>query len=209
MIWLLLWFSRKAELVSEGTVDRFVTCEECRGQYVYEVTRSAVGKDRSLFSWSGQASGRKARADAERQLDALLADGSDVVPCPACGHVQGEMLRLARLGMYNWLKTLAILLTGLATPVVIIIVVGAVANGDAETSLAAAAAITAVSAVWAAALGLRSALRSAYDPNRRPQDKRIALGRELALTRREWEQAEEKIRRKKLERLQAAPRWGG
>jgi hypothetical protein len=68
-----------------GSVVKRVKCEGCAGEYFYLLERTASGSD----TWSKAKSARL----AERNLAWALEHDFDVVPCPACGWYQANMVK--------------------------------------------------------------------------------------------------------------------
>ncbi|MFO0965463.1 MAG: hypothetical protein U0793_07735 [Gemmataceae bacterium] len=165
-----------------GSAAKIVSCETCGKKYVYEVRRLSQGQAIHLISSEGE--GAKALAqriaahDLKKQLDAAI----EVVPCPACGWIQADMLPTARRRHLRRVKILGIfILLGLVLPLVM--TVGAVfwppnaraAEEIVDESILWAAGLLAVGAgilIW------RAMACKHYDPNGEDLDKRLAEGRQ-------------------------------
>lgn len=79
------------------TVKRIV-CEHCGVAYIYQLRRKATGTAQSYMFMGRINKKQAAEIAAQRKLQKVLAQGIDPVPCPECGKLQGEMLRLVRKG---------------------------------------------------------------------------------------------------------------
>jgi hypothetical protein len=101
---LLLSMSKNRALV-KGDREKTAHCEECGEDYTYIVTRQAMGEDKTLFSWTEEASLIKAQREAEKNLQAKLEKENDAAPCPHCGWVQQKMIADVRKQSYLGLKS--------------------------------------------------------------------------------------------------------
>ncbi len=77
---------------ASGSIKKRVTCESCRHEYEYEMSRTADGSFWG-FAMTKQEADEKAALDAAEKLKALLERDWDVVPCPKCGTLTREMQR--------------------------------------------------------------------------------------------------------------------
>lgn len=165
-----------------------VTCESCGTDYVYLFGATAHGEGTSLGILGDQGGAERAHDEAETQLQALLADGCSVVPCPACGWVQRQMFPEARRWRHRWMRHVAVGLLAVAGLVAVVAFFGTLVSFSGEDLLGAAwwwlgAAILAATAGGVA--WLRSSLANRYDPNSEPVEQRKLHGRWLATTKEE------------------------
>ena len=156
-----------------GTRAKTLTCEVCDREFTYQLARDAVGADKSLFSWTDADSVRKAHADAEKNLDRVLANDHDAAPCRHCGWVQAAMIdnvrRRSYRGMYGMAKgfflmsgAAAILFAGYA---VVLAGRGELAAAGTGPFVVWLGIITALAAPGVVLWGLRTALNQSYSPN--------------------------------------------
>jgi hypothetical protein len=76
-----------------GAVWKLVSCTNCRQRFAYLMELQARGEDHDLLFLDGQASGQRARAQAERNLLQKSRNCLLAVPCPHCGFYQEDMSR--------------------------------------------------------------------------------------------------------------------
>jgi ribosomal protein S27E len=92
-----------------GSVEKGVRCENCGHDYVYTLTREAIGADTALFVHSRAQ--EKALAAAKAKLQRRLEMEHDDVPCPMCRHHQPHLAKSARqvlrAGLYPELLNLS------------------------------------------------------------------------------------------------------
>src|ERR1700754_4599988 len=90
-----------------------VRCEKCSANYYYEMLRVATGSGSSPYMLNNAGAANRAASGARKNLDALLARGTDPVPCPHCGWFQAEMVRDARQRRHRWMGWLTLGVPGL------------------------------------------------------------------------------------------------
>src|SRR5262249_47581424 len=71
-----------------GRVPKLVRCEKCSFEYVYLLEMTVAGEGTSLLFLDNEGARQRSAAQAESALQQNLAQGCEVVPCPACGLVQ-------------------------------------------------------------------------------------------------------------------------
>lgn len=91
-----------------GAALRSVTCEHCRAQFVYVLTREVSETAVGLMTVD-QSARDAAKATAEENLDQQLAEGVDPVPCPRCGRYQAAMVEEIRQWKYTWMFLVGLL----------------------------------------------------------------------------------------------------
>ena len=81
---MIIWFKH---VVLKGSATKYVTCENCRSNYQYHMSRKVV-LDVPLILPGMNAYGQKT---AKVQLEKQLKIGVEPVACPACGWMQANM----------------------------------------------------------------------------------------------------------------------
>jgi hypothetical protein len=161
------------EAAQTAAVWETVRCEKCKEHYHYEKIRRGVGGARK--GWAGLSlpmtlsAEQRAEKLAAYRLMRALERGIDVVPCPSCGWVQGDMVREMKRSTARGLIWLAWLV------VIVGLMYGAYQVGsvlfDAEVDVdalkwrgaawAALAGVVGGLVLW----GVRRRIVSAVDPN--------------------------------------------
>jgi hypothetical protein len=168
-----------------GAAAKPVTCEECGAEYVYLLEREAEGHGSSVLFLDNAGGERRAHEAAERDLARQLERDCEVVPCPKCGHLQPEMVKLARRRHLRIVKTGGWVLTALAA--VFGILNAASSLGMEGPYFMSWPAFAGIAAIGPAILVVRLFLAQAFDPNTAPLEERMATAKKLALTREEFE----------------------
>jgi hypothetical protein len=94
--------------VRTGTVWKYVECENCHREYVYQLRRSAGAK--------GFPSRQELPRLASLALERRLERDCDLVPCPVCGWYQQAMIRKARRKARRDMPVLAMVVTLASLP---------------------------------------------------------------------------------------------
>jgi hypothetical protein len=177
-----------------GRVPKFVACEQCAFEYVYLLEKTAVGEDVTNVLFLAGAD-KRASADAEARLRQALEASCEVVPCPACGHVQEHMVQRARKLRHRWMVPAAVF---------ILVAAGFMLGSSAITMLVAvltdrlfgmpsllggAGAVAAM--IGIALLRLKRLWANRHNPNDEPVATRKQQGNELAVSRQEFLQMTE------------------
>ena len=89
--------------LAEGSVARFVTCEQCGQGYGYWLDRTTMGTASSYFLIGRDGASQRAWDRAKDTLRRRLQTECDAVPCPHCGWYQEHMIAQARHEKYGWL----------------------------------------------------------------------------------------------------------
>ena len=87
-----------------------VTCKHCARQFAYAMGRTVVCSAGSPLGVESERLEGLVRARAEEAVKREVTFGSDIVPCPHCGKLQPEMVRLERkkfMGRFPLLQMLA------------------------------------------------------------------------------------------------------
>ncbi|MBN9520549.1 hypothetical protein J0H58_18825 [bacterium] len=184
-----------------GEVAKFVTCKKCGHGYGYWMRRVGTGSNTSWFLIGRDSAQGRSGREAEGELAERLRTEHDPVPCPECGHYQKKMIEPAREEKYGWVFVAGI--------------VGGLLAGGGCFLLGSALAVLGGPDKWAhwlsrtvlglmcpaavcipaAAYGLKGLLTHRYDPNAAPEDGRIDLGRERAMSPKEYARLAPKPRR--------------
>jgi hypothetical protein len=88
-----------ATAAKRGRTTKGVLCEQCGHRYAYELRRTGRGSVSAPFGLLGggfDIASAQASAQAAEDLSRMLAQDVDVVPCPACGRCQKDMVPEAR-----------------------------------------------------------------------------------------------------------------
>ena len=172
--------NRDTYCTHKGTALKTVQCEACQSEYVYRISREAVGHS-SGFLWPDYET---ANQRASKELRKLLERGCDPVPCPACGWYQRNMVKRARQLRYAPLVSASVVLFFIAGLMTLFVLIAALAdtptaqarrnNGEYFYLFLTYGVILAAAAVC---LALRFLLAWSFDPNAATVESRIQLGR--------------------------------
>jgi hypothetical protein len=176
---------------AEARVPRLVRCETCPHEYVYQLKRSReVTTNLLVHGFDAQQSATSA---AQRDLFHALLAACEPVPCPECGHVQEHMRRRARRLKFKWIgdTAIALFVTGVIAFVPATIASGVYEQHRTSTQLTLAISLwtlVGLCVVGAVAMGVwRVVAPWGYDPNAEDVEARKRCGRELAVSRAEYE----------------------
>jgi hypothetical protein len=86
-----------------GSALKLVECEQCQTEYVYCLERTADARVRSEYHSANEEALSRARELAQQNLQKVLHDAIDPVPCPACGWYQWDMVVEARRVHHGWM----------------------------------------------------------------------------------------------------------
>ena len=92
--WIFL--SHDIRVRRQGDVLRSVDCEHCGTRFCYCAVRRGTGEAAAPFHVRTAQQHAQAEEDAQADLVAQLQTAIDPVPCPACGMLQGDMVRALR-----------------------------------------------------------------------------------------------------------------
>jgi hypothetical protein len=197
MIPIVVWWTKYTATVN-GRVHKLVPCENCSAEYVYVLEREGYGVGTDVYSLTDDKAEEKAVSGAEESLREYLANDFDAVPCPICGHYQrfmfpklyetksfwGPAARVAVLvlGVMNFIGALFWTIGYLQQP-----------SDHALGRLLVMWSLLAVLALvgfWLASVE-RARVRD-FNPNLEDQKARIEKGRSRAMTRVEFEAAQQR-----------------
>ena len=173
--------ARRATASVPGQTTKVVRCEACGRSYAHELKRighgQADGQTESSYSL--------ARQRAEADLRHLLEIGIEVIPCPACGWYQSNMIPKARRRHRRWIAYVGQCLTIGLIPVAII---GGIINGVHENQgnpplpwPIFAAGLVCVFAVGIGMFIWKYKLAQSYDPNEEDVEARKRYGQSRAM----------------------------
>ena len=195
---VVFWTKYTATL--NGRVLKLVPCENCSTEYVYVLEREGTGVGTSVYVLSDEGARDHAASAAEESLREYLANDFDPVPCPVCGYYQrymfpklfetktlwgaAAMLVVLALGCLDAVGALCWSVAYLQQP-----------NDPALGRMVMAWSLLAVLCLLGVGLAAieRSKIRR-FDPNSEDQAARIARGRRRAVTRAEFEAAQQRER---------------
>jgi hypothetical protein len=172
-----------------GSVAKFVECENCKGEYVYQMTREEAGSGTSLLFINRGGAKLRAVEEAEALLAEELATACDPVPCPFCGWYQKPMIEQLRKPRLRWLYyvALAVFLAGLGCLLHAIFWVTADNPGLYKGKIEHWWLASALFGIGTFAVLLAKYVGSRlYNPNRENVEKRKELGRSLAISKGEF-----------------------
>jgi hypothetical protein len=174
---------------ARGQEFRAVTCENCRGEYVYLLSRRAEGWATGVMFLDADAPERAAR-QAEAELRRTLDRDQDPVSCPSCGWYQQSMIPLVRRQHRFWMGVVGAFLLYIAALLTVVGAAGWVAYKDRAVARGWASFLEAGLGVAVIGCGLvltRRALAAGVRPNDGDPEPRKELGRRLALPRAEFD----------------------
>lgn len=184
---------------ASGRVLKLVPCEHCSTEYVYVLEREGEGTGNSVYLLNESGAQAHAVSAAEDTLRQYLENDFDPVPCPVCGHYQRYMFpKLYRGSPSIQLAQLVVVVLGCVG------IVGALYWTVTYVQQEGDRALARMVANWSlfAALGLigvgLGALERArahrFDPNLEDPQVRTLKARLRAVTRVEFEAAQQRER---------------
>jgi hypothetical protein len=190
-------FWKQYTATAQGSRLKFVPCEDCSVEYVYVIEREAIGAGASMYMLNNEGAADHATSAAGETLSAVLENDFDPVPCPACGHYQRYMFPklLGNTGLWVRLVLLVVIVLGcLAT-------VNAVYHSISYLLHLADGGFGQLVTTWSVLLLLgvtgfglstvNNVLIRRFNPNAGDPQERIAIGRSRAITRKEFEKAQQ------------------
>jgi hypothetical protein len=186
-----MFFGIDYTTTASGAVLKFVQCEECGDGYAYWMSRQIKASQFSPFALDNRDAAQGSRREARKRLRAALANSCDPVPCPHCGWYQEAMVLRLRKIRFKWVTPTCFLLF-LSPLWLLFFFLELVQHGVVPEEYAAPGAGAIVATTWGLIpllLGGRYLLNRAYDPNRKPAERRIALGKKLALSEMDYARA--------------------
>jgi hypothetical protein len=183
-----MYYGTDWTVTRSGTVLKFVRCEQCNHDYAYWMHRKIEHSSFSALGLDNRGAVSRAAREANDRLDRALRKSCDPVPCPECGHYQEAMVARARrirlIGLWNFGIALIPLSLGAG------LLAGSFFQDDDEKMILAFIAGLGATLVFNPIVILgRYWSNKHHDPNTKSAERRIKLGRRLALAPREYERA--------------------
>jgi hypothetical protein len=153
-----------------------VCCSHCGTDYLYDMKRQGAGGvtivgDRRL---DHEELKKEAAAKAEVDVDQKLDREVDLVPCPACGCYQPDMVEVLRRDHLRWLMMVGYVVLCTAIP---FLIAGAVLRVPKELFLGAG---TCIAVLGAGLLAYRQNRANCFDPNAGDPRERLNLAQSRA-----------------------------
>jgi hypothetical protein len=191
----VFWTKYTATL--HGRVLKLVPCENCSTEYVYVLERAGSGVGTSVYMLNDEGAQGHAKSAAEDTLQSYLENDFDPVPCPACGHYQRYMFPklLETKSLWGPVVMLVVLLIGCLDAV------SELYRSVAYLQRPDDHAFGKMILTWSLLLLLgligfglwfiKQVHIRRFDPNLEDQQARITKGRSRAITRAEFEKAQQ------------------
>jgi hypothetical protein len=190
-------FWREYTTTKQGRVVKIVSCESCSSEYVYLMERESSGVGTSLYLLNNEGAEEHSQSAAAETLKSVLENDFDPVPCPVCGHYQQFMFpklletkRMSELAI----KFALIMAGGIAAVIAVresIAYLRHPNDSDLKSMVAAGLVFLSVGAIG---LGLSIVNRfkaQHFNPNLGDPQARIAIARNRAITRAEFEKIQQ------------------
>jgi hypothetical protein len=181
---ILKFFGREHYESFKATTKKTVCCSSCELTYQYRLKRSGTGSSFKLHGGSVEAASAEAQDHAFRALQRKLRDGSDLVPCPRCGHIQANMIDAARETRLIWLGVLAVVpgvISMYAMGLGITWLTTAVDRVEIKQGMIGSAVGFGLFGVACGLTFLRWYLNQRFNPNHWPLGKRLEIARRRCL----------------------------
>jgi hypothetical protein len=184
---------------ASGRVVKLVPCEHCSTEYVYVLERQGEGAGTSFYLMNEGGAQVHAADAAQDTLRQYLENDFDPVPCPVCGHSQRYMFPKLYTGSPSiQLARLAVLVLGCVAALGALYWTITYAERAGERTLARMVANwSLLGTLGLIGVGLGAVERAKarrFDPNLEDQQARIEKGRVRAITRAEFEAAQQRER---------------
>ena len=168
-----------------GQKIKYLTCEQCAGRYVYQMSRRVDGSAGSVMNIDVEGAKRRASELAERRMNAALNHECDPVPCPDCGWYQTKMLPAVRDQYYPWVR-----FTGYLS-LIACVAFFYLTYLDSFSSAASSSGHMGLAVLFLAGgvglFRLRAWLASRCDPNQEDAEARKRIGQSRAMRRAEFD----------------------
>jgi hypothetical protein len=162
------WEKHSAE--AGGVIIRPVRCEKCGCTFYYLLSRIEKGIALSGYGLGYGAADSLAAERAHAALSDAMLNDADLVPCPDCHWLHGNMVRAVARRRHRWLRTSGFGFIGLGTLAfcVALYVLAFDTHNPRERTAGQAFARDSVilAVVGVALLALRFTLRFTFNPNR-------------------------------------------
>jgi hypothetical protein len=182
-------YGTKYTTTVSGAVLKFVNCEQCQAEYVYQMERLGMGEGTSVLWLNREAVKQQSFEAAEASLAERLEKEIDPVPCPACGWYQADMQRELKGEYAIWWDVVGGLLLFASFVAVIVLFVNYVSvYGPNRTALLVGWTMLLGGIVLGAACFIvRRILVARYEPNGSSADDRRRIASTKAVLRAEFD----------------------
>jgi hypothetical protein len=195
--------ARGATASVPGQTTKVVRCETCGRNYAYELKRIGHGQ----ADGHSEDSSSLARQRAEEDLRHLLATGIELIPCPACGWYQTDMIPGVRRRHRRWMVYVGQCLTVGLIPVAVFGLL--IINGFPEAQGLAPVFVAGLVCLLAVGIGMfirRHQLAKNFNPNDEDVGVRTLYGQSRAILLSEQEAKDVLAHAKVLTFLTGLPR---
>jgi hypothetical protein len=164
--------------ILQGSLPKEVTCGSCSQEYVYFPERAAEAQAATLGP-----------EIAQRKALLALTNDRALAPCPRCGWIQQDMLRLARGKAGPSIATYTGLFLILGSAIFLFVIMQEMAlpamqqRREAKNQVAYFVASAALFLLGLGVLILGLVRQKRWDPNRQAVQKRLRLAEQVSLTR--------------------------
>jgi hypothetical protein len=195
---MILVFWTKYTATLHGQVLKFVPCENCSTEYVYVLEREGSGVGTSVYMLNDEGAQDHAKSAADETLRSYLENDFDPVPCPVCGHYQRHMFPKLYQTRSPWGPAAMLVVLAIGCLVAVGGLYWSVAylqqpNDHVLGRMVAAWSLTVVLGLVGVGLSVVERIKARrFDPNSEDQQARIEKGRSRAVTRAEFEQAQQR-----------------
>ena len=170
---------------ASGATLKEVKCAGCGAEYFYHVERCAEGHGNSIMFLDNAGASQRAEAAAQKSLERRLAKAVELVPCPACGLYQPEMVAKARRQYRTWMLAVAFVCIVGTVVVGLFTLIAAEKRPVNWTLYAPILAVTGLAGIGI--LITRFVQARAYNPNQEDVEQRKRCGQERALRKEDLE----------------------
>ncbi len=199
MIPIVVYWTEYTATVN-GRILKLVPCENCTTEYVYALEREGRGFGTSAYMLNEEGAQTHAESAAKDSLQSYLQNDFDPVPCPACGHYQRYMFPklIETKSLASLVAMLAVLiigcLDGLAALKWSIDYLQEPSDRAFERMVVTWSIFLPLCCIGFAMVLLQKNRDRRFDPNVEDRQDRIAKGRSRAITRVEFEIAQQRAR---------------
>jgi hypothetical protein len=166
---------------AQGSTYVCVRCEQCAHNYAYLMKRKI-----QINSYGPIGLGMN--PSAAEELNHALSKSCDPAPCPECGWYQAEMVERWKRLRYRWMGKTAQALIPLSILSVVVVMNCFNLKEDNDIALKCAGIVAGSMLLLSPTLLiLRRILKKNANPNYEPASRRIALGRQLALSQKKYD----------------------
>lgn len=195
---VVFWTKYTATL--NGRILKLVPCENCSTEYVYVLEREGTRTGTRVYALNDEGAQDHASSAAEETLQEYLENDFDPVSCPVCGHYQRYMLPKLYKPKTPWLPVaqLAVMVFSSLDAVGTLYWTVTYLRGPSNHAVVRMVATwLLLAALVLIGVGLSAVERlrvRRFNPNTEDQQARIERGRSRAVTRTEFEAAQQRGR---------------